>query len=74
MTSGTRRVAPIVLVPEEGEALWAFGFLATLKASRETTDGRVAVIEHFGPRGAGSPLHVHHREDEWFSFTSSMGS
>ena len=66
MTSSTARLAPIALAPEEGEALWAFGFLATVKASSETTDGRVAVIEHLGPRGAGSPLHVHHREDEWF--------
>jgi quercetin dioxygenase-like cupin family protein len=66
MASSTPEVAPIALAPGEGEALWAFGFLATLKASSETTDGRVAVIEHLGPRGAGSPLHVHHREDEWF--------
>jgi quercetin dioxygenase-like cupin family protein len=64
-TPGTA-VSPIALRQDEGEALWAFGFLATLKASSETTDGRVAVIEHLGPRGAGSPLHVHHREDEWF--------
>jgi quercetin dioxygenase-like cupin family protein len=27
---------------------------------------RVAVIEHVAPRGSGSPLHVHHNEDEWF--------
>lgn len=66
MTRSARQLAPIALAPDEGEALWAFGFLATLKASSETTDGRVAVIEHLGPRGAGSPLHVHHREDEWF--------
>ena len=66
MTRNTSQLAPIALAPDEGEALWAFGFLATLKASSETTDGRVAVIEHLGPRGAGSPLHVHHREDEWF--------
>jgi len=66
MTSSKRQVAPIALAPEHGEALWAFGFLATLKASSETTGGRVAVIEHLGPRGAGSPLHLHHREDEWF--------
>jgi quercetin dioxygenase-like cupin family protein len=59
-------MSPIALGPGEGETLWAFGFLATLKASSETTDGRVAVIEHLGPRGAGSPLHVHHREEEWF--------
>ena len=66
MTRNTPQLAPIALAPDEGEALWAFGFLATVKASGETTDGRVAVIEHLGPRGAGSPLHVHHREDEWF--------
>ena len=66
MASNTPEMTPIALAPEEGEVLWAFGFLATLKASSETTDGRVAVIEHLGPRGAGSPLHVHHREDEWF--------
>ena len=66
MTRNTPQLAPIALAPDEGEALWAFGFLATLKASGETTEGRVAVIEHLGPRGAGSPLHVHHREDEWF--------
>ena len=66
MTSSTPQVKPIALAPDEGEALWALGFLATVKASSETTEGRVAVIEHLGPRGAGSPLHVHHREDEWF--------
>jgi hypothetical protein len=24
------------------------------------------VTENLAPRGSGSPLHVHHREDEWF--------
>jgi quercetin dioxygenase-like cupin family protein len=66
MTGSIEQPAPIALAPGEGEALWAFGFLATLKASSGTTNGRVAVIEHLGPRGAGSPLHVHRREDEWF--------
>src|SRR5438552_8589190 len=42
------------------------GALATIKASSETTDGRVAVIELLAPQGVGSPLHLHHREDEWF--------
>ena len=40
--------------------------LATIKASAETTGGQVAVIEHLAPQGVGSPLHVHHNEDEWF--------
>ena len=60
------RVAPIALAAGEGEALWFLGTLATIKASSETTAGRVAVIEHLAPRGSGSPLHVHRREDEWF--------
>ena len=54
MASNTPEMTLIALAPEEGEVLWAFGFLATLKASSETTDGRVAVIEHLGPRGPGS--------------------
>jgi quercetin dioxygenase-like cupin family protein len=62
----TDELAPIALAPGEGEARWAFGALATLKASSETTDGRAFVVELLAPRGAGSPLHVHHREDEWF--------
>jgi quercetin dioxygenase-like cupin family protein len=65
MTS-IEQLAPIALGPGEGEALWAFGTLGVVKASRETTDGRVFVVEQLAPRGAGSPLHVHHREDEWF--------
>ena len=64
-TPGTT-VSPIALRQDEGEALWFMGFLCTVKASSETTDGRVAVIEHLAPEGVGSPLHVHHREDEWF--------
>src|SRR6201995_2734494 len=65
-TSSSRQVAPIVAGPGEGEALWFLGILATIKSSAETTGGAVAVIEHLAPRGAGSPLHVHSREDEWF--------
>ena len=62
-------VAPIALKPGEGDARWFLGVLATIKSSAETTDGRVAVIEHLAPQGAGSPLHVHHNEDEWFYVT-----
>jgi quercetin dioxygenase-like cupin family protein len=74
-TSGTdsvsepSAVAPIALTAGEGEALWFLGILATIKASSESTAGRVAVIEHLAPRGSGSPLHVHHNEDEWFYIT-----
>jgi quercetin dioxygenase-like cupin family protein len=57
---------PIALGPGEGEAVWFFGGLTTMKASGEQTSGRIAVSENLAPRGAGSPLHIHHREDEWF--------
>jgi len=66
MNSSTDAVAPIVAKPGEGEALWFLGVLATIKSSAETTGGAVAVIEHLAPKGSGSPLHVHSREDEWF--------
>src|ERR1700694_913747 len=68
-TTSNTPAAPIALRRDDGEALWFLGFLATIKASAETTGGRVAVIEHLAPRGAGSPLHVHRREDEWFYVT-----
>ncbi len=57
---------PIAQHAGEGEARWFLGGLSTIKASGQTTDGRVAVIENWAPRGHGSPLHVHHNEDEWF--------
>lgn len=65
-TSHAPAASPIALQPGEGEALWFMDTLATIKATAEATGGRVAVIHHDGPKGAGSPLHVHHRENEWF--------
>ena len=66
MGNATEKVSPIVAGPGEGEALWFMDFLATIKSTAESTGGAVAVIEHLAARGAGSPLHVHSREDEWF--------
>ena len=59
-------VEPIAYAPRDGEAIWFLGQLVTIKASAETTAGRVGVTETLGLRGSGSPLHVHHNEDEWF--------
>ena len=64
--STTDTIAPIVAGPGEGEALWAFDSLALVKSTAQTTGGAVAVVELLGPKGSGSPLHVHTREDEWF--------
>jgi quercetin dioxygenase-like cupin family protein len=66
MNSSQGTLAPIALREGEGEALWFFGGLVTIKSSSETTGSRVGVTENLSPRGAGSPLHVHHNEDEWF--------
>lgn len=57
---------PIALGPGEGESYWFFGQLVTIKAAADTTAGQVGVTDCWGPRGTGSPLHVHHNEDEWF--------
>ncbi len=66
MGHATGSAAPIVAGPGEGEAFWFFGQLVTIKSSSKTTAGRVGVTETLAPRGTGSPLHVHHNEDEWF--------
>ena len=65
-SSDTGALAPIALGPDEGEARWFLGTLVSLKSTHESTGGRVAVMENYAPRGSGSPLHVHHNEDEWF--------
>lgn len=59
-------LAPVAHPAGEGESMWFFGGLTTIKADGVATGGRVMVTEQLAPRGSGSPLHVHHREDEWF--------
>jgi quercetin dioxygenase-like cupin family protein len=66
MSNVTTNAEPSLVGPGEGDAYWFLGALATIKASTESTGGRVAVIEHLAPQGHGSPLHLHTREDEWF--------
>jgi quercetin dioxygenase-like cupin family protein len=65
-TTPLHSVAPIALQPGGGDARWFLGALGTIKAAAETTNGQLAVLEFLWPRGSGSPLHVHHNEDEWF--------
>jgi quercetin dioxygenase-like cupin family protein len=62
----TTSATPIALQQGEGDARWFLGALCTIKSTGEQTGGRVAVTENWAPRGHGSPLHVHHQEDEWF--------
>ena len=65
MATATSRCR-LALGPDEGEALTFLDIQVTVKASSDSTAGRVSVIEHVAPAGFGSPLHVHRREDEWF--------
>lgn len=66
MPDATAAVTPIALAPDAGEALWFLGSLVIVKAGTHSTRGGVSVLEHLSPGGPGSPLHVHHRDDEWF--------
>lgn len=59
-------VSPIAYKRGEGETFWSFGALVAVKATAATTGGRVAIFELLAEQGSGSPLHVHHNEDEWF--------
>ncbi len=57
---------PIVLQPGEGKVLDVLGEFLTIKVSGEDTDGAYTVIQEVSPPSGGSPLHLHHKEDEAF--------
>ncbi len=57
---------PYALGSEDGEALWFFGMLVTMKATAEQTGGEFLLIEELAPRGTATPLHVHPTDDESF--------
>lgn len=57
---------PYALGSEDGESLWGFGSLTTIKASAGQTDGRFSLIEVLSPGGAATPIHVHREDDESF--------
>ncbi|HMQ32276.1 MAG TPA: quercetin 2,3-dioxygenase [Chloroflexaceae bacterium] len=48
----------------EGQSYWVWGDLYTLKVTGEQSGGSYAAMEcEIGP-GSGTPLHIHHAEDE----------
>jgi quercetin dioxygenase-like cupin family protein len=49
-----------------GEPLNIYGDRIYVKLSGKETRGRYALLEDVTPPGGGTPLHVHHREDEGF--------
>ena len=58
--------APYARSSEEGEALWFFGGLVTVKASTQQTGGRFALTEQLFPGGMATPLHSQPEDDESF--------
>ena len=57
---------PRLLRPDEGDAVWFLGSLATVKATGADTGGRATVVEFLNPPGFAPPLHRHLHEDEMF--------
>lgn len=62
----TEATAPYALHPEQGESLWFFGGLLTVKASGEQTGGSCALAEETRASGLPTPLHRQPNEDETF--------
>ena len=57
---------PYVLGHEEGEAIWMFDALDTIKADAERTGGGLTVVEFLDFEGSSVPLHVNDRWDVGF--------
>jgi quercetin dioxygenase-like cupin family protein len=58
--------AAIVLTPEEQSVVWFLGSLVRVRLDASTTGGELAILEHRGERGYGSPRHRHENDDETF--------
>lgn len=63
MTFGAQGYA---LSPGEGEGLWFFNGLMTVKAGGPDTREAFTLIEAESPAGGGAPPHIHHNEEEGF--------
>ena len=62
----TQTRTPVVLGPDEGEALWFNNDLLTLKATAEETRGALLAVEELARGGKVTPLHSHPEEAETF--------
>ena len=68
MSLPTNKTDGYVLHPDGGEAHASFvgGGRFVIKATAEQTGGNFAAVEFWGPKGFGSPIHVHRDDDEFF--------
>ena len=60
----------VIVKPDEGRKLWVWGDLYTIKISGAETNGAYALIECVVGPESGTPLHIHHAEDEMFYILS----
>jgi len=63
------RTEPFVLAAARsgtGKPLHVLGDIVTVKLASADAAGRYCVLEIQSPAGSGTPMHVHHREDENF--------
>lgn len=57
---------PAILPPDVQQAVWFLGALIRVRAGGDATGGTLAVLEHNGERGYGSPVHQHAGDEETF--------
>ena len=57
---------PYLLGPEEGESIWMFDALDTIKADADRTGGAFSVFEFLDFEGSTVPLHAHNGFDRGF--------
>lgn len=58
--------ATVIVTPDEGKLLRAFGEEVRVHLSGTETGGQLTVFSNFTPPGGGPPPHYHVDEDEWF--------
>ncbi|MGH3519227.1 MAG: cupin domain-containing protein [Haloechinothrix sp.] len=63
---GRKDMEPYSLKPDEGEAIWMFDSLDTIKAAASHTDGTFSLFEFRDFEGSTVPMHVHERCDQGF--------
>jgi quercetin dioxygenase-like cupin family protein len=54
------------LAAGDGERIWIVGDTMTLKATGDSTDGTLVLLENLTSPGGGPPPHVHTRENEFW--------
>src|SRR5262249_9576183 len=57
---------PKILTPEEQQAVSFIGMAVEIRLGGPATAGQLAILEHHGERGHGSPVHRHEADDETF--------